>query len=59
MEEKIEVTGRRGRRRTQILDVLKDRRGYCKLRAETIDRSLRRSRCGRGCGHFVKRPAEL
>jgi len=28
----IEVTGRRGRRRTKLLDDLKERRGYCHLK---------------------------
>jgi hypothetical protein len=30
IEERIEVTGRRGRRH-QLLDDLKEKRGYCKL----------------------------
>jgi len=29
---RIEVTGRRGRRRKQLLDDLKENRGYCKLK---------------------------
>jgi hypothetical protein len=37
MEGKIEVTGRRGRKRKQLLDDLKERRGYCKLKQEALD----------------------
>jgi hypothetical protein len=32
MEERIEVTRRRGRRRKQLLNYLKEKRGYCKLK---------------------------
>ena len=35
-----EVTGRRGRRRKQLLDDLKETRGYCKLQAEALDRTV-------------------
>ena len=44
----IEVTRRRGRRRTKLLDDLKDRRGYCQLKEEAVDRTMWRSRFGRG-----------
>ena len=40
IEEKIEVTGRRGRRRKKILDDLKEARGYWKLRVEALDVTL-------------------
>jgi len=43
----IEVTGRRGRRRKQLLDYLKDSRGYCELKEEALDRTVRRNRFGR------------
>ena len=49
----IEVTRRRGRRRKKLLDVLKDRRGYCQLKEEAIDRTMWRNRFGRGFGPFV------
>jgi hypothetical protein len=42
-EGKIEATGRRGRRRTQILDDLKKTKRYWKLK----DRNLWRTRSGR------------
>ena len=35
----IEVTRRRGRRRKKLLDDVKDRRGYCQLKEEALDRS--------------------
>jgi len=36
--EKGEVTGRRTRRRKQLLDDFNERRGYCKLVEEALDR---------------------
>jgi hypothetical protein len=38
IEGKVEVTGRRGRRRKHLLEELEEMRGYCKLREE--------ARCG-------------
>ena len=49
----IEVTRRRGRRRKKLLDDLKDRRGYCQLKEEALDRTVLRNRFGRGFGPFV------
>jgi hypothetical protein len=41
IEEKLEGrTGRRGRRRKQLLDDLKEKRGYWKLKEEALDRTL-------------------
>ena len=40
----IEVTGRRGRRRRKLLDDLKERRGYCHLKEEALDRTMWRTR---------------
>jgi hypothetical protein len=37
IDGRIEVTGRRGRRRKQLLDELKETRGYMKLKEEAID----------------------
>ena len=50
---RIEVTGRRGRRREQLLGYLEERRGYCKLKEESIDRFLCRTRFGRVYGPVV------
>ena len=36
----MEVTRRRGRRRNKLLDDLKDRRGYCQLKEEALDRTM-------------------
>jgi hypothetical protein len=51
---KIKVTGRRGRRRRKLLDDLKERRGYFYLKEETLDRTMRRTRFGRGFGPVVR-----
>ena len=49
----IEVTRRRRRRRKKLLDDLKFRRGYCQLKEEALDRTMRRNRFGRGFGPVV------
>jgi len=49
----IEVTRRHGRRRKKLLDDLKDRRGYCELNEEAIDRTMCRNRFARGFGPVV------
>jgi hypothetical protein len=54
LDGRIEVTGRRGRRRTQILDDRKERSGYRKLKEGALDRTLWRTRFGRGCGPVVR-----
>jgi hypothetical protein len=38
LEGRIEMTGRRGRRRKQLLDDLKEKRRYWKLKEEALDR---------------------
>jgi hypothetical protein len=50
---RIEVTRRRERRRKQLLDDLGDRRGYCHLKEDALDRIKWRNRFGRGCGPSV------
>ena len=42
------MTRRQGRRRKKLLDDLKDRRGYCHLKEEALDRNMWRNRFGRG-----------
>jgi len=54
----IEVTGRRGRRRRKLLDDLKERRGYCHLKGEALDRTMWRAGFGRGFGPVVRQTAE-
>ena len=44
----IEVTRRQRRRRTKLLDDLKERRGYSHLKEEALDRTIWRARFGRG-----------
>jgi len=53
-KERIEVTGRQGRRRTKLLDDLKERRGYSNLMEEALDRTMWRARFGRGFGPVVR-----
>ena len=50
----IEVTGRQGRRCRKLLDDLKERRGYCHLKEEALDRTMWRARFGRGFGPVVR-----
>jgi hypothetical protein len=50
LEGRIEMTGRRGRRRKQLLDDLKEKRRYWKLKEEALDRTLWRTSFGRGYG---------
>ena len=49
----IEVTRRQGRRCKKLLDDLKDRRGYCELEEEALDRTMWRNRFARGFGPVV------
>ena len=49
----IEVTRRGGRRRKRLLDGLKDRRGYCRLKDVALDRTIWRNRFGRDFGPVV------
>jgi hypothetical protein len=53
------VKGRRGKRRKQLLDDLKERRGYWKLEEEALDRTVWRTRFGRGCGPVVRQNTKL
>jgi hypothetical protein len=48
IEGRVGVTGRRERRRKEILNDLKEKRGYCKLKEGEVDRILWRTRFGRG-----------
>jgi hypothetical protein len=54
----IEVTGRRGRRGRTLLDDFKERRGYCHLKEEAVDRTLWRAGFGRGFGPAVRQPTK-
>jgi hypothetical protein len=52
------MTGRLGRRRKQLLNDLKEKRRYWKLKEEALDRTLWRTRFGRGCGPVVRQTTE-
>ena len=54
----MEVTRRRGRRRKNLLDDLKDRRGYSHLKEEALDRTMWRNRFGGGFGPVVRQNIE-
>ena len=47
------IRRRRRRRRKKLLDDLKDRRGYCQLKEEALDRTMWRNRSGRCFGPVV------
>jgi hypothetical protein len=53
---RIEVMGRRGRRRTQLVDKLKEKKGYWKLNEEELDHTVWRTRFGgRGYELVIRR----
>ena len=47
------MTGRRGRKRKQLLYDLKEKRGYWKFK-EVLDRTVWRPRLGRGYGPVIR-----
>jgi hypothetical protein len=51
VEGRIEVAGRRGRRRhKKLMGDLKEKRGFCRLKEEALHRTLWRTRFGRTYG---------
>jgi hypothetical protein len=58
LEGRIKMTGRRGRRRKQLLDGLREKRRYCKLNKEALDRTLWRTRFGSGYEPVVRQTTE-
>jgi hypothetical protein len=58
LEGRIETTGRRGRRRKQLLDDLKEKRRYWQLKEEELDRTLWITRFGRDYGSVVRQTTE-
>jgi hypothetical protein len=52
------MTIRRGRRSKQLLDDLKEKRRYFKLKEEALDRTLWRTRFGRSYGPVVRQTTE-
>jgi hypothetical protein len=47
------VTVRQGRRGRKLLDELKERRGYSRLKEEVLDRTMWRARFGRDFGPII------
>jgi hypothetical protein len=58
LEGRIEMTGRRGRRRKQLLDDFREKRRYWELKEEALDRTIRGIRFSRGYGPVVRQTAE-
>ena len=53
------MTERQGRRHKQLLDNLKEARGYSKLKEKAPDRTLWRTGFGEGCVTVVRLTAKL
>ena len=51
------MTGRRGRRRKQLLGDLKEARGHCRLK-DALEGTVRRIRFGRACGTVLRQTIE-
>jgi hypothetical protein len=58
VERRIKVKGKRGGRRKKLLDDLKEKRGYWKLKEETLDVSACRTHFERCYGPVMKQPTE-
>jgi hypothetical protein len=54
----IELAGRRGRKHRELLDDLKEIRGYSYLKGEALDRTMWRACFGRGFEPVVKQTAK-
>jgi hypothetical protein len=58
LQGKREMTRRRGRRRKQLQADLKEKRGYWKLKEETLDGTVWRTRFGRAYRPVVRQTTE-
>jgi hypothetical protein len=58
LEGRIEITGGRGRRCKQLLDDLREKRRYWKLKEEALNHTLWRNRFGTGDGPVVRQTTE-
>jgi hypothetical protein len=58
LEGRTEMLGRRGRRRKQLLDDLKEKRRYWKLKEKALYCTLWRTRFGRDYGPVVRQTTE-
>jgi hypothetical protein len=54
---RIEPTGRRGRRHRRLLNDVKKNIRYWELEEEALDRTVWRTRCGRGCATVLRQTA--
>jgi hypothetical protein len=54
IEGRIKVTVRRGRKRKQLLEDLRQTGGFEKLKEDSLDRTLFRTRFGRGYGPVIR-----
>jgi hypothetical protein len=59
IEERIEMIGRRGRRRKQLVDGLKETSVCWKLKEGALDRTLMGTRFERDCGPVVRQTTKL
>jgi hypothetical protein len=59
IEGRIQVTGRRWRRREQLLYDLKETREHCQLKEEALARTMWRTGFARGCRPVVRQTKEL
>ena len=55
---RIEMTGRRGRRRKQLLDEVKEKRRFWELKKEALDRTVWRNCFGNGCRPVIRQNAD-
>jgi hypothetical protein len=58
LDARIEMMGRRVRRHKQLLDDLKEKRRYWKLKEEALDLTMWRTCFGRGYGPVIRQTAE-
>jgi len=58
IEAELEVTRRRGKICKELLNDLKDRRGYSHLKEEALDHNMWRNRFGGGFGPVVRQNTE-
>jgi hypothetical protein len=58
IERVIAGMGRQGGSCKQLLNDLKETREYWKLKEEALDRTLWRTRFGRGCGPVIRQTVE-
>jgi hypothetical protein len=58
IDGRIEMTGRRGRRRKQLLDDLKENIGFWKFKEEALYRTVWSTLFGRGYGPYLRQTTE-